>query len=172
MVGPDWLDTDRYDWIAKARPGTRAPQRRQMLQGLLEERFRLKAHRETRQTTAWVLVVAKGGSKLEKGEGTGGGYQLKQESGVWHMTTTTSPNGFAAMLSGLLREPVVDQTGGTGLYAIHIQWEIPEDWHAMGFPPDAIGRAVEKHLGLALDRKKVAMDFLVVDHVERTRVEN
>jgi len=35
-----------------------------MLQSLLEERFKLKLHRETRETPVYSLVVAKGGHKL------------------------------------------------------------------------------------------------------------
>src|SRR5215470_5206656 len=50
--GPKWLDTDRFDIVAKAagdpQPQNNAPPAImfQMLQSLLEDRFHLKAHRE------------------------------------------------------------------------------------------------------------------------------
>jgi uncharacterized protein (TIGR03435 family) len=40
-----------------------------MLQALLEERFRLKVHRERRAATVYHLVVAKGGPKLRRFDG-------------------------------------------------------------------------------------------------------
>jgi len=58
--GPDWLDSDRWDIEAKAPQGTVPPRSSAfniaapdtlafMVQSLLEERFQLKAHRETRE---------------------------------------------------------------------------------------------------------------------------
>jgi uncharacterized protein (TIGR03435 family) len=41
-----------------------------MMQSLLEDRFHLKLHRETRSGPAFELTVAKGGSKLKNNDGT------------------------------------------------------------------------------------------------------
>jgi uncharacterized protein (TIGR03435 family) len=62
---PAWVTSDLYTVDAKAeglanRPIMLGP----MLQSLLEERFGLKLHHETKIVPAWELTVAKGGSKL------------------------------------------------------------------------------------------------------------
>jgi len=73
--GPAWIDKDHYD--IKGKPSDeqteamnkmsreeRAAQNRMMQQSLLAERFRLKVHFETRETTVFELVPAKGGLKI------------------------------------------------------------------------------------------------------------
>src|SRR5262245_4407234 len=46
--GPTWLDSDRFDIVAKAPEGSRPDQTMLMLRGLLADRFKLKVHGETR----------------------------------------------------------------------------------------------------------------------------
>ena len=64
LAGPGWIETTRYDINAKIPPGTTTDQFRLMLQAMLEDRFMLKLHHETRTIPAYNLVVAKGGLKL------------------------------------------------------------------------------------------------------------
>src|SRR5450432_1081407 len=47
IVGPAWLDTERFDITAVMPPETTKEQFRVMLQNLLSERFKLTVHRET-----------------------------------------------------------------------------------------------------------------------------
>src|SRR5580658_2008791 len=63
--GPAWINSDRYEINAKAE-GTpsEAMTHGPMLQALLEDRFKLKIHRETREIQAYVLTIAKNGPKL------------------------------------------------------------------------------------------------------------
>jgi bla regulator protein blaR1 len=62
---PDWVTADRYDLEAKAAdPAATSPQMMLMLQTLLEERFKLRWHRETREGPVYVLSVARSGHKL------------------------------------------------------------------------------------------------------------
>jgi uncharacterized protein (TIGR03435 family) len=64
--GPSWIDSIAYNIEAKAQNGaSRALMSGPMLQALLEERFKLKLHRETREVPVYALTVAKGGSKLK-----------------------------------------------------------------------------------------------------------
>ncbi len=60
------LDKQTFDLTAKLPPGTTKPQFHMMLQGLLAERFHLKAHIESKDFAAYVLVVAKNGPKLKE----------------------------------------------------------------------------------------------------------
>jgi uncharacterized protein (TIGR03435 family) len=67
--GPSWMDSERYDIQAKTdcSGGTFSRERLQlMVQSLLEDRFQLKAHRETRELPIYNLVVTKDGPKIKK----------------------------------------------------------------------------------------------------------
>src|SRR5262245_44476883 len=69
--GPSWIDSDRYDIQAKADCSGGVLSREQtqlMVQSMLEDRFQLKAHMETRELPIYNLVVAKDGPKLKKSE--------------------------------------------------------------------------------------------------------
>jgi uncharacterized protein (TIGR03435 family) len=59
---PQWVYTDKYD--IEAKTDNRNPtkdQMRLMMQSLLEDRFKLAAHRETRQAPIFALVLARPG---------------------------------------------------------------------------------------------------------------
>src|SRR2546423_7655743 len=61
---PEWIQTDRFSIEAKAEGDARqvpAEEMRLMVQSLLEDRFQLKVHQETRQLALYDLVIAKGG---------------------------------------------------------------------------------------------------------------
>jgi uncharacterized protein (TIGR03435 family) len=65
--GPSWIDTDRFDVDATAGsaagPNT-AEQLRLMIQSLLEDRFKMKSHMETRELPIYLLVLARRDGKL------------------------------------------------------------------------------------------------------------
>ena len=66
---PAWIESDLYTIEAKAEsdrgevPG-QAMMLGPMMQALLEDRFKLKIHRETRQVPVYALTVGKDGLKL------------------------------------------------------------------------------------------------------------
>jgi bla regulator protein BlaR1 len=64
--GPAWIKSDGYDIEAKAE-GTPSAQTMQgpMLQALLEDRFKLKIRRDSREVPIYALTVAKSGFKLQ-----------------------------------------------------------------------------------------------------------
>jgi uncharacterized protein (TIGR03435 family) len=66
IVGPGWLDTERFDITATMPPDTTKEQFRAMLQNLLAERFKMTVHRETKELPMYSLVVAKGGPKMKE----------------------------------------------------------------------------------------------------------
>src|SRR5262245_54457547 len=68
LVSPDWMASEYYEIDARMPVGTATDQVKTMLQNLLVERFKLTIHRETRQTDADRLDVAKSGSKLKEVE--------------------------------------------------------------------------------------------------------
>jgi uncharacterized protein (TIGR03435 family) len=66
ISGPDWIGTQRFDIVAKLPEGATKDQTNQMLQSLLEERFKMTLHRETKDHPVFALVVAKDGPKLKE----------------------------------------------------------------------------------------------------------
>jgi uncharacterized protein (TIGR03435 family) len=66
LAGPSWIDSERYTIEAKAEHVTdRAMMQGSMLQTILDDRFKLKVHSETKEMAIYALVVAKGGPKLK-----------------------------------------------------------------------------------------------------------
>ena len=64
--GPKWLDSERFDIVAKIPKGTTKEEFQLMLQNLLAERFKLTLHHETKELPMYALVVGKGGPKLKE----------------------------------------------------------------------------------------------------------
>jgi len=72
---PDWVEKDRWDVTAKAEEGTIRPsvarsigvpsETQVLLQALIEDRFKLKTHKETRELAVYNLVVTKGSAKMK-----------------------------------------------------------------------------------------------------------
>jgi uncharacterized protein (TIGR03435 family) len=70
--GPDWIGKALFQIEARAEESTGQDQMRLMVQTLLEDRFKLKFHRESRETSVYSLVVAKGGHKLKEAKDENG----------------------------------------------------------------------------------------------------
>ena len=70
ITGPDWLATEHFDIVAKMPEGSKKEDAAQMLQTLLEERFKLTTHRGSAEHSVLALVVGKGGPKLKASTGT------------------------------------------------------------------------------------------------------
>jgi uncharacterized protein (TIGR03435 family) len=66
ITGPDWLATTRFDIVAKLPDGASKDDAPKMLQALLEERFKLAVHRDSKEHPVLALVVGKGGPKLKE----------------------------------------------------------------------------------------------------------
>jgi bla regulator protein BlaR1 len=64
--GPAWISSAQYDIEAKAEGNPTGPiMGGPMLRALLEDRFKLKLHRETKEIPVYELTVAKSGFKLK-----------------------------------------------------------------------------------------------------------
>ena len=73
LGGPDWIDSERYDISARANtefqvsPDGPSSEMLLMIHSLLQERFKLVAHRETRELPIYELVVARADGRLGPG---------------------------------------------------------------------------------------------------------
>jgi uncharacterized protein (TIGR03435 family) len=66
ISGPDWMDSQHFDIVAKVPAGATREQANGMWQNLLKERFGLKLHHETKEMPMYALVVARNGLKLKE----------------------------------------------------------------------------------------------------------
>jgi uncharacterized protein (TIGR03435 family) len=66
ITGPDWMASQRFDIIAKLPDGASKDDVPMMLQALLEDRFKLALHRESKEGPVLALVVGKGGPKMKE----------------------------------------------------------------------------------------------------------
>ncbi len=66
ISAPGWVDSTHYNIVAKVAPGATRSQLPAMFQNLLAQRFQLVLHRESRQLTAYALVLAKNGPRLKE----------------------------------------------------------------------------------------------------------
>jgi uncharacterized protein (TIGR03435 family) len=66
ITGPDWIDSQRFDIAAKLPDESTKDQANEMLQSLLEERFKMTLHRETKDHPVFALLVGKDGPKMRE----------------------------------------------------------------------------------------------------------
>jgi uncharacterized protein (TIGR03435 family) len=66
VSGPGWVTSQRFDIVANMPDGASVDDAPVMLQALLEDRFKLAIHRESKEQPVLALAVAKGGPKLQQ----------------------------------------------------------------------------------------------------------
>jgi bla regulator protein BlaR1 len=185
--GPDWAKSEEYDIEAKAE-GTPAGQLMMgpMLQVLLQDRFKLKIDRETRETPVYALIVAKGGPKLKQVEegrcAPADIATMRNSCGLLAAGANSSVQFFgysldktSDWLSRRLDRPVINKTGITGLFDFRLEYAPANTSAAAPNDPtfsDPLGRpsiftAVQEQLGLKLESTRGPGEFLVIDHVEK-----
>lgn len=166
--GPAWLDTDMYDIVATTGRDTpiSPDEFRLLLRSLVEDRFHLVTHFETRQTSIYALVIAKGGPKL-KPDTTHAepGINTSKNVGAGHMKGTNEPISIlAANLGNQLGRIVEDRTGLAGGYDWVLDWD-PDPSADSKLP--SLFTAAEHQLGLRLEPARGPMDVLVIDRAEK-----
>jgi uncharacterized protein (TIGR03435 family) len=182
---PGWIESERYDVVAKAPQGATSDAIRGMMQALLAERFKLAVHTDRKPMPAFALVTAKGGSKMPQAEDAplaeqrcipGDGAAGQKHVVCRHMPMTL----FAAVLQEIATHdidvPVVDQTGLKGPFDFKLDWT-PTAGSGSATPDDApagptLFDAVEAQLGLKLERRALPLPVIVVDAVERVPAGN
>lgn len=181
IVGlPHWAQVTHYDVVAKVVDmtaeqlhGLSSEQRRAMLQQLLEERFHLQTHVESRTLPLLRLVVDKGGIKFAEWQKPPDGQDDRKGSMNINnevMTAIGVPMGsLVRVLASETHMPVVDETGLKGNYNFNMKWQREEQGPDSGLHDQAlptIYAALPEQLGLKLESGKGPVDVLVVDHIE------
>ena len=176
VSGPSWMESVHFDITGKYPPGTKPHDRWLMLRSLLEDRFHLTVHHDTKEMTGYALIVAKGGFKLkpsDPGEGsTSGGNQGR----IWTFNARKiEMSTLAYELADSLGDVVVDETGLTGVYDFQLRWASDDMSSPAGTdanPAPSLFTALQDTLGLTLQRQEVPVDVIVVDQVDRVPTEN
>jgi uncharacterized protein (TIGR03435 family) len=200
--GPSWMNSEKFDIVAKAPPDSSIAALRLMLRALLIKRFGLEMHIEDKAMSVYALAKGKGELKI-KPSATEAKLDCKRanEDGVitmtcHNMTMDELANGLRAMAPAYIDKPVVNLTELKGAYDFKLGWT--PRWQLLGTgggrggaaegaaspegaainvsEPTAGGLtvfdAVAKHLGLKLESTKHAIPVIVVDKVNRTATEN
>ena len=160
-------------------------ERQHMLQILLADRFKLRAHWETKAGDAYTLVVTKGGPRLgpegsvpptEEERNTFGAasipaiHQTNYGRGYAFISHGGSMNELAANLAAQFSRPVSDETGLTGKYDFVLRYEGRWGRDRMADDMDSLptlDRALQDQLGLRLEASKAPARVLAIDHVEK-----
>jgi uncharacterized protein (TIGR03435 family) len=174
VVGPGWLETVCFDIVAKYPPDTPEKQHPAMLRALLEERFGLAIHKESKDVSGYALVVAKTGFKLQPVPKSGTSMNSNNNGKVLTFKATSmSMAALAGALARRLGTPVEDRTAIDGFFDVEMKWNV-DDSGAATDPdaPPSLFTALQEKLGLRLQAQKVAVEMIVVDRVERTATEN
>jgi uncharacterized protein (TIGR03435 family) len=172
LSGPSWLDSVRFDIVAKPPAGYRPEDVPPMLRTLLVERFQLAVHRESKVLPAYALLVDKKGPKVQPVEGKDGqgGWGSGRGSVDVHGLTMA---GFADVLSANLDRPVKDLTELSGVFEFKLKWTTDETQPSSDSPTaTSLFTAVQEQLGLKLEARKLPIEILVIDHIERVPTEN
>ena len=197
--GPAWIHSELFDIDARAK-GSPNEEMMQgpMLQALLEDRFQLKIHRETREVPVYALTVGQGGSRLTPFEDGScvpmplkvplpplalGQRYCKVRVGIQPPAVDAQGSTlteFSQLLDLVLDRPVIDKTGITGKFDIHLGFAINEATPrflpggdlaqfagAASNPTDASIFTAIQQLGLKLESTRGSREFLVIDDAER-----
>ena len=175
--GPSWIRSDRFDVVAKAsvQGNLTEAQLKPMLAKLLTDRFKLKLHRSSYERFGYALEVSKDGSKLKPAA------EAEDHQDTFRLTNLgmsgqgISMRNLARFFGGKLGIIVADETGLTGFYDFNVKWEVESGRSATDLTGDdprqalreAAFEGLQNQLGLKLVPKRVTVETLVIDHVER-----
>jgi uncharacterized protein (TIGR03435 family) len=150
-----------------------------MLRTLLEDRFKLELHREPRVLSYYALTAPNGAHKLQPAQDppAAGGNSL-YPGRIYHKSITMLL--LATLIARFTRTPVLDQTAIPGAFDVRLDWArdnslppaAPNATAAETVDGPSITDAVQKQLGLKLEKRKGPVEVLIVDHAEKTPLAN
>ncbi len=162
--GPKWMDSTRFDIVAKAGHAAEGPELMDMLQPLLADRFQLKFHRETQTLPGYAITVGKSGMVAKPGDQSGH-CGTSTNSGLINAKACTMAE-LTTRLASILQRPVADLTNDSRRYDFVLRWT-PDNMQAGG-AGDGISlfAALQEQVGVKLESQKVPVDVLVIDRAE------
>jgi uncharacterized protein (TIGR03435 family) len=171
VVAPEWTTSTFFDVAATAALPITNDRLKPMLQSLLVSRFGMKVHHETREFSLEVIIIGKKGHHLQPASGDGPMERVRDGRRVTYRNATVSD--LAALLSGG-GPTTIDRTGLTGRFDFVLDWGSyvdPNDNSMRAFI-QAMRDAIQRDLGLDFETRKLPIDVIVVDRVEKVPTEN
>jgi uncharacterized protein (TIGR03435 family) len=194
--GPKWVEADNYDIEAKIDEADmggwdklsdreRMERVRPLLRALLEERFKLKVHTETKVTPVYALVVAKGGVKMkevppppanadpqaeeerQRSKTPGpppGGFMMSDKGWVGNAVQVRGLLGQISYEVGATDHIMVDETGLQGYYDFTVKLSRDKDG-------PTLEQQIEDQMGLRVEERKAPVDTYVIDSAQRPEVD-
>jgi uncharacterized protein (TIGR03435 family) len=193
--GPKWTESDEYDIEAKIDEADkggweelsdreRSERAQPLLRALLEERFKLKMHTETRVMPVYALVVAKGGVKMKEVPPPANADPQAEQDRRRSKTPTAPPGGFMVSDKGWVGSAVqirallgqiayevgatdhimVDETGLDGTYDFTVKLSRDKDG-------PTLEQQIEDQMGLRVEQRKAPVDVYVIDSAERPELD-
>jgi uncharacterized protein (TIGR03435 family) len=163
------LPENHYQIVAKSAVPVTRSQLQLMLQTLLANQFGLRFHRDSKVLTGYVLTKGKE-PKLEPAEGVDDMAIMPSPTSL--AFTHVSMLSLCVLLSDRFEQVVMDETGLKGEYNFTI--DISRYFSGGLVDTDNLFgegavffRAVQDQLGLKLEKRKSAVDVLVVDKWEK-----
>lgn len=183
---PGWTRNERYDIAVKVTganvvvyQGLDQTERKQMLLRVLEDRFKLRVHHESRSAPVCQLTITRGGPKLKTAQPSDAPRSGPRVfyTGAGQLSGHGAPIGdlAAALSESELGRQVVDKTGLNGLYSFTLNFA-PDAGSALQAGPTAraaedvrpsIFTALREQLGLKLEPSTALVDTLVIDRIEK-----
>ncbi len=190
---PEWIDSSRFDILAKAAAPLKTGGVPLELRQLLADRFGLKVHNEIRELPIYALIVARPDGKLgsalrvvdvdrcpevmARAEASARSGQppaspvpsQRIECGLRSRPGTLTGGSItieplAQRLSEIIGRVVLDRTGLTRRFDLDLTWAPDQSPDAAG---PSIFTALQEQLGLKLESTRGPVEVLVIDHIER-----
>lgn len=169
---PEWAKApcgpNSFSVEATMPPDTTEEQSRLMMQDMLQDRFKLRAHWEKKEMPVFFLVVAPGGFKGKLFDPKTFKHESRNcpedDQGCSIFYTTGTMSDLANLLSFSAGRPVIDKTGLTERYAASVMWA-SDKAETSSLP--SLPTALRETLGLQLKPETARLDVLTVDHVEK-----
>jgi uncharacterized protein (TIGR03435 family) len=184
LGGPSWLETDRFDIVAKAPAGTTQDKAKLMLQSLLADRFKLVVHKDEKSIPGFVLSLGKGKPKLKEADGDGPtacqGEPQTPEPGVIPYNVVNCRNmtmkDFAIqirnMANAYVTTTVLDSTELKGKWDFSLKWTSKGALALAGADGITVFDAIDKQLGLKLEAQKILTPVIVVESASQKPTDN
>jgi uncharacterized protein (TIGR03435 family) len=190
LGGPPSIDFQRFEIGAKVADGTPPETLKLMLQTLLEDRFALKVHKDTKQLPGYALTAGKNPNlKAANGSGDTGCRIVRPEAQASGVGGVVALNGQAVAIgpsmlvhyscanvtmdefAGSLRTMVAsgvgtsfvkNETGLQGTWNFDVRWALGLNGNTEGEHIPA-SEAIEKQLGLKLEQRPVPTPVLILE---------
>ena len=172
VVGaPDWVTSENFDVEARAGRDLARAELAPLMRSLLADRFKLRAHVETRVRQLYELRLARTDRRLGPAmrpsttdcESSQTACSTRGGLGSGEIVSNgISMTRFATWLPALVGRPVIDKTGLRGYYEVSLKYSMATADDAPVLPT-----ALREQLGLMLQPVDAPTEVLVIDHIER-----